>query len=229
MSRSSRAAQFIEQNAKDVKSRLQSSMSELETGALGPGRIEPRELEQEMRSSYLDYAMSVIVGSRAARCARRAQAGAPPRPVLMWRTATAAGPSVCEVRAHRRRRDGQPSPARRSRDLRHARPAGAAVLAPLSAGRQPGELRLDRRRPAGREALHRGPPRQARRRRCSASIDSDTVDFSPNYDGKTPRAGRPALPLPEPARQRLVGDRRRNGDQHAAASPGRGRSTPSSR
>src|ERR1700756_1683237 len=37
-------------------------MSELETGALGAGRIEPRELEQEMRSSYLDYAMSVIVG-----------------------------------------------------------------------------------------------------------------------------------------------------------------------
>src|ERR1700758_1744013 len=37
-------------------------MSELETGALGPGRIEPRELEHEMRSSYLDYAMSVIVG-----------------------------------------------------------------------------------------------------------------------------------------------------------------------
>ncbi len=34
-----------------------------EIGVLGgPGRIEPRELEQEMRSSYLDYAMSVIVG-----------------------------------------------------------------------------------------------------------------------------------------------------------------------
>ena len=39
-------------------------MSELETGALGPGRIESRELEHEMRSSFLDYAMSVIV-SRA--------------------------------------------------------------------------------------------------------------------------------------------------------------------
>src|SRR2546430_7948354 len=39
-------------------------MSELETGALGPGRIERRELGQEMRSSFLDYAMSVIV-SRA--------------------------------------------------------------------------------------------------------------------------------------------------------------------
>jgi DNA gyrase subunit A len=37
-------------------------VSEVETGALNPGRIEPRELEQEMRSSYLDYAMSVIVG-----------------------------------------------------------------------------------------------------------------------------------------------------------------------
>src|ERR671919_842686 len=36
-------------------------MSDVDTGALGPGRIEPRELEQEMRSSFLDYAMSVIV------------------------------------------------------------------------------------------------------------------------------------------------------------------------
>src|SRR5881397_3555761 len=34
-------------------------MSSLEP--LGPGRIETRELEQEMRSSFLDYAMSVIV------------------------------------------------------------------------------------------------------------------------------------------------------------------------
>src|SRR5438067_4322408 len=39
-------------------------MSEVETGGLGPGRIEPRELEQEIRSSFVDYAMSVIV-SRA--------------------------------------------------------------------------------------------------------------------------------------------------------------------
>ncbi len=39
-------------------------MSEIETGALGRGRVESRELEQEMRSSFLDYAMSVIV-SRA--------------------------------------------------------------------------------------------------------------------------------------------------------------------
>src|SRR5680860_1357545 len=37
------------------------------TGAeiLSGGNIEPRGLEEEMRSSYLDYAMSVIVGQRA--------------------------------------------------------------------------------------------------------------------------------------------------------------------
>jgi DNA gyrase subunit A len=39
-------------------------MSELTPPPLGGGRIEQRELEQEMRSSFLDYAMSVIV-SRA--------------------------------------------------------------------------------------------------------------------------------------------------------------------
>src|ERR687896_1288939 len=39
-------------------------MSEVVGEPLGAGRIEPRELEQEMRSSFLDYAMSVIV-SRA--------------------------------------------------------------------------------------------------------------------------------------------------------------------
>jgi DNA gyrase subunit A len=39
-------------------------MSELTQDPIGGGRIESRELEQEMRSSFLDYAMSVIV-SRA--------------------------------------------------------------------------------------------------------------------------------------------------------------------
>src|SRR6266545_7219899 len=39
-------------------------MSELTPPPLGGGRVEQRELEQEMRTSFLDYAMSVIV-SRA--------------------------------------------------------------------------------------------------------------------------------------------------------------------
>ena len=37
-------------------------MADLINEPLGGGRIESRELEQEMRTSYLDYAMSVIVG-----------------------------------------------------------------------------------------------------------------------------------------------------------------------
>ena len=32
------------------------------TDVIGGGNIEPRALEDEMRSAYLDYAMSVIVG-----------------------------------------------------------------------------------------------------------------------------------------------------------------------
>ena len=32
------------------------------TDIIGGGNIEPRALEDEMRSAYLDYAMSVIVG-----------------------------------------------------------------------------------------------------------------------------------------------------------------------
>jgi DNA gyrase subunit A len=39
-------------------------MSEIDNSPLGAGRVETRELEQEVRSSFLDYAMSVIV-SRA--------------------------------------------------------------------------------------------------------------------------------------------------------------------
>jgi DNA gyrase subunit A len=39
-------------------------MSDITNEPLGSGRIEPRELDNEIRSSFLDYAMSVIV-SRA--------------------------------------------------------------------------------------------------------------------------------------------------------------------
>src|ERR671937_1818523 len=37
-------------------------MSDFTNEPLGVGRVETRELEQEVRSSYMDYAMSVIVG-----------------------------------------------------------------------------------------------------------------------------------------------------------------------
>ena len=63
------------------------------------GRIESRELEQEMRSSFLDYAMSVIVVARAAGRARRAEARAPPDPLRDARARPAAEPPDGQVRA----------------------------------------------------------------------------------------------------------------------------------
>ena len=53
-------------------------------------------------------------------------------------------------------------------------------------------------------------------------LDMDTVDFAPNYDGSSAGAAGAAGALPEPARQRLLGDRGGHGDQHPAAQPARG-------
>ena len=55
-----------------------------------------------------------------------------------------------------------------------------------------------------------------------ADIDEDTVDMVPNYDGTHRGAGRPAGAVPEPARQRQPGHRRRHGHEHPAAQPRRG-------
>ena len=53
-------------------------------------------------------------------------------------------------------------------------------------------------------------------------IEADTVDFGPELRREPARAAGPAGAVPEPARQRLVGDRGRDGDQHPAAQPARG-------
>src|SRR5436309_15993541 len=47
-----------------ARSAREVTVSDLTQDPIGGGRVEGRELEQEMRSSFLDYAMSVIV-SRA--------------------------------------------------------------------------------------------------------------------------------------------------------------------
>ena len=74
-----------------------------------------------------------------------------------------------EVRGGRRRGDEELSPARRPVDLRRPGPDGPAVQPAASAGRGLRQLRLDRRRPAGRDAVHRVPADADRRRSCSAS------------------------------------------------------------
>ena len=58
--------------------------------------------------------------------------------------------------------------------------------------------------------------------RLLAGIDEDTVDFIDNYSGEFEEPDGPAGPLPEPARQRQPGHRRRHGHEHPAPQPGRG-------
>jgi DNA gyrase subunit A len=156
-------------------------MSELETGGLGGGRIEPRELEQEMRSSFLDYAMSVIV-SRALPDVRD---GLKPvhRRVLysMW----AAG-----------NRPGRPyvKCARIVGDVMgNYHPHGdSAIYDTLVRLAQPFSLRyplVDGQGNFG--SVDDDPPAamrytEARLARLATELleelDSDTVDFGPNYD-----------------------------------------------
>ena len=132
-----------------------------------PHDIAPITIEEEMKRSYLDYAMSVIV----ARALPDVRDGLKPvqRRILyaMKEGGYDSARAVPQVRAHRRRRDGQVSPARRQRDLRRHGAHGAGFLDAPAADRGPGQLRLDGRRSAGGHALHRGAARHASPRRCS--------------------------------------------------------------
>jgi DNA gyrase subunit A len=156
-------------------------MSELETGALGPGRIEPRELEQEMRSSFLDYAMSVIV-SRALPDVRD---GLKPvhRRVLyaMWTDGNRPG------RPHVK------SAAVVGEVVKHYHPhSPEAIYDTLVRMAQPFSLRyplVDGQGNFG--SIDDDPPAamrytEARLQRLAEELlhelDDDTVDFGPNYD-----------------------------------------------
>ena len=187
---------------------------------IGGGNIEPRGLEEEMRSSYLDYAMSVIVG----RALPDVRDGLKPvhRRVLFAMNEAGLQPNrgYAKCAAHRRRCDGQVPPARRLGDLRHARAARAGLLDAQPARRRPGQLRLRRRRPGGGDALHRGAAARARAR-DAARPRQGHGRLPAQLRRQRPRAGRAAGALPEPARQRLVRDRRRHGDEHPAAQPAR--------
>ena len=113
-----------------------------------------------MRRSYLDYAMSVIV----ARALPDVRDGLKPvhRRILyaMKEAGYTSDKPYPQVGARRRRRDGQVPPARRRRDLRRHGAHGAGLLHAPAAHRRAGQFRLDGRRPAGGDALHRGAPRQ---------------------------------------------------------------------
>src|SRR6187397_2296527 len=149
---------------------------------LGPGRIEPRELEQEMRSSFLDYAMSVIV----ARALPDVRDGLKPvhRRVLwsMWdggfrpgRPYVKSSKVVGDVMGN------------------HHPHGDASIYDTLVRMAQPFSLRyplVDGQGNFG--SIDDDPPAamrytEARLARIATEmlrdIDADTVDFGPNYDG----------------------------------------------
>ena len=195
-------------------------MSEVDTGALGAGRIEPRELEQEMRSSFLDYAMSVIV-SRALPDVRDGlkpvhrrvlygmhEAGLQPnRPYK--KSAATVGDVMGKYHPHG-------DSAIYDTLVRMAQPFSLRY----PAGRRAGQLRLDRRRPAGRHEVHRGAA-LADGDRAAARHRREHGRLRAELRRVAPAALRAPVAVPEPARQRLDRHRGRDGDEHPAAPPRR--------
>ena len=195
---------------------------------LGAGRIEPRELEQEMRSSYLDYAMSVIVG----RALPDVRDGLKPvhRRILWAMHDAGHQPSRPYVKCARVTGDvmGKYHP----HDSSSIYDAIARLVQPFSL-RYP---LVDGQGNFG--SIDDDPPAAERYTECrlAQARDGDAPRHRLRHGRLraelrrvAPRAAGPAVPLPEPPRQRLGGHRRRNGDEHPAAQSLRRRSTRSSR
>ena len=185
------------------------------------GAIEPIEIQDEMERSFLDYAMSVIV-SRALPDVRdglkpvhrrilwdmEEQGFRPDRPYV--KCARVTGDTMAKYHPH----------------------GNQAIYDALVRMAQPFSLRhplIDfhgnygspGRRSRGR-ALHRVPPRARWPCSCWPASTRTRSTSSPNYDGSKVRADGAAGPVPEPARQRQPGHRRRHGDEHPAPQPRRG-------
>ncbi len=174
-----------------------------------------------MRTSFLDYSMSVIV-SRALPDVRD---GLKPvhRRVLWAMNELGLQPNRDrdQVRARRRRRDGEVPPARRpwrstTRSCAWRSPSRCATRSSI--------------RRATSATSTATPAAAERYTECRlAAIAAELLrDIDAGHDRFRPElrrlaAGAPgaAVPLPEPARQRHDGDRGRDGDEHAAAQPRR--------
>src|SRR5687767_5185897 len=156
-------------------------MSEITQDPIGGGRIESRELEQEMRSSFLDYAMSVIV-SRALPDVRD---GLKPvhRRVLYGMHEDGLQPN----------RPYKKSAATVGTVMSRYHPHGdSAIYDTLVRMAQPFSLRYPLVDGQGNFGSVDGDPAaamrysEARLSRMATEllrdIDADTVDFEPNYD-----------------------------------------------
>ena len=187
------------------------------------GTVQTVSIATEARTRFLRYAMSVVTG----RALPDVRDGLKPvqRRILytMYHDLNLTRrPQGRQVRQDRRRRDGQLPPARRRCDLRGPRP-------PVPGLGDAGAARA-RRRATSAPSMATRPPPTATPRPSSRAPPSQLLTELDAGDGRppaqlrrhAPRAGRPAGPVPEPARQRHVGHRRRHGDEHPAAQPRRG-------
>src|ERR671916_3089922 len=160
---------------------------------LGGGNVEPRALEDEMRSAYLDYAMSVIVG----RALPDVRDGLKPvhRRVLYSMNENGLGPTRPYVKCARIVGDvmGNYHP--------HGDSAIYDTLVRMAQDFSMRELLVDGQ--GNFASIDDDPPAamrytEARMTRIAPEmlrdLDMDTVDFGPNYDGSKPE------PLVLPAR-----------------------------
>ena len=177
------------------------------------GNVRVASIESEMRQSYLDYAMSVIVAARPAGCARRLQAGSPSRAVRHAPDGHALEHPLPQERRYRWRGDQELAPAQRHRRLRYPRPDGAEISAcaiPWWTARATSDRSMATRpRPCATPKpgwRHRrraaGGYRQGHRRRVS---ELRCVDDA---------ADRAAGATAKPPGQWQCRDRGRHGDQH---------------
>ena len=181
----------------------------------------PISLEEEMRRSYLDYAMSVIVG----RALPDARDGLKPvhRRVLFamhelnndWNRAYKKSARIVGDVI------GKIPPARGPVGLRHHRAYGAGLLHAPHAGGRPGQLRFGRWRQRGGHALHRNPSGQDRPRDVGRHRQGNGR-LRPQLRRLGKRAAGAALPSAQSAGQRLGRHCRGHGHQHPAAQPQRG-------
>ena len=177
-------------------------------------------LQDEMESSFLDYAMSVIT----ARALPDVRDGLKPvHRRIIW---------DMEVQGFRPDRNHVKCARVTGDTMANFHPHGdAAIYDALVRMAQPFSLRhplIDFHGNLGSPDFSAAAPRYTECRlhplamELLADIDEDTVDMVPNYDGKVEEPRRPAVAVPQPARQRLPGHRRRDGHEHPAAQPRRG-------
>ena len=185
------------------------------------GNIQPIDLEDEIQRSYLDYSMSVIVG----RALPDVRDGLKPvHKRILWAMLEAG---------YRPDRPHRKCAAVIGDVLKKYHPHGdQSVYDALVRMAQDWSLRYPLVDGHGNFGSVDGDPPAAYRytearlapmaMELLRDIESETVDFVPNFDGYEQQPFVLPQPVPQPARQRRRRHRGRHGHQHPAAQPRRG-------